>query len=104
MAYSVSQRTREIGIRMALGATARAVLFMVVKQGVVWACLGVVVGLVVSLGAARVLKDMLYDTSSTDFPTFATAAVCLAGVAILACYFPARRAMKVDPAVALRCE
>ena len=104
MAYSVSQRTREIGIRMALGATARSVLFMVVKQGVVWACLGVLVGLVVSIGAGRVLKDLLYDTSSTDVLTFAAAALCLAGVAILACYFPARRAMKVDPAVALRCE
>ena len=104
MAYSVSQRTREIGIRIALGASARSVLLMVVKQGVVWACLGVVLGLVVSISAGRVLKSMLYDTSSTDFLTFATAAVCLAGVALLACYVPARRAMKVDPAAALRCE
>ena len=104
LAYAVSQRTREIGIRMALAAAARSVLFMVVKQGAVWACLGVRLSLVVSLRAARVLKGMLYDTSSTDFLTFAAAAVCLAGVALLACYFPARRAMKVDPGVALRCE
>ena len=104
MAYSVSQRTREIGIRMAMGATARSVLFMVVKQGVGWACLGVLLGLAVSLRAARVLKDMLYDTSPTDILTFAVAAGCLAGVATLACYFPARRALRVGPAEALRCE
>jgi putative ABC transport system permease protein len=104
MAYSVSQRTREIGIRMALGATARSVSFMVVKQGLAWACLGVLLGLTVSLRTAPVLKDMLYDTSPTDILTFAVAAGCLAGVATLACYFPARRAMRVGPGEALRCE
>jgi putative ABC transport system permease protein len=104
MAYAVTQRTQEIGIRMALGAQGRDVLRMVVGQGMELVALGLVIGLAGALAATRAVKSLLYDVSPTDPWTFAGVALLLVVVTLLACYFPARRAMKVDPIVALKYE
>jgi putative ABC transport system permease protein len=104
MAYSVTQRTNEIGIRMALGAERNDVVKMVIVQGMKLALAGLAVGLVGSLGFGRFLASMLYAVSPTDPLTFALMSIGLMGVAILANYIPARRAAKVDPMVALRYE
>jgi putative ABC transport system permease protein len=104
MAYSVSQRTREIGIRMALGAQRHDVLKLVVKQGMSLAGIGVLVGIAVSLGLTRLMAGLLFGVSATDPLTFILVALGLASVALLANYVPARRAAKVDPMVALRYE
>jgi predicted permease len=104
IAYSVSHRTHEIGIRMALGARQRDVLSMVVRQGMTLALVGVFIGLAVALGVTRVLKGLLFELSVTDPPTFTLIAALMLGVAFLACYLPARRATKVDPMIALRQE
>jgi len=104
IAYSVSRRTHEIGIRMALGARPRDVLLMVVSQGITLALVGVFIGLAVALAVTRVLKGLLFELSVTDPPTFTLIAALMLGVAFLACYLPARGATKVDPMIALRQE
>jgi predicted permease len=104
LSYEVSRRTREIGIRMALGAHPGRVLKLVLRQGIVLAIVGAGVGIGVALGLTRYLTSMLYDVRSNDPLTMTAVAVLLALVAFTACYIPARRATRVDPLVALRYE
>jgi len=104
LSYEVSRRTREIGIRMALGAQQENVLKLVLRQGIVLAIVGAGVGIGVALGVMRYLTSMLYDVHASDPLTMIAVAVLLTLVALAACYIPARRAMRVDPMVALRYE
>jgi putative ABC transport system permease protein len=104
ISYSVSQRTREIGVRVALGAQPSNVLGMVVKEGLKLLLLGLLLGWIGALGATRVMRSLLYSTSTTDAVSFVATSITLIVVALLACYIPARRATKVDPMVALRYE
>jgi predicted permease len=104
IAYSVSQRTREIGIRVALGAERRHVLSLVLNEGMLVIIAGLAIGLAASLLLTRFLASLLFGVSPTDPLTFASVALLLAGVALVACYVPARRAMRVDPMRALRHE
>jgi len=104
MAYIVTQRTNEIGIRMALGAQRGDVLAMVLRQGMRLAGLGMAIGVALALAVARSIETLVYDTSPRDTATLAAIAVVLALAALAACYIPARRAARVDPMVALRYE
>jgi putative ABC transport system permease protein len=104
MAYSVARRTNEIGVRMALGASQTSVLRLVLRQGLLTAAAGVVFGIAIARATTRVMGSLLFGLSPSDPLTFAGVAVVLVGVAMLACYVPARRASKVDPMVALRYE
>ena len=104
ISYIVSQRRREIGVRMALGASAPLVRGMVVRQGLVLATGGVALGLLAAFGLSRVMASLLFGVSATDPLTYGATAVALVAVAVLASWLPARRAAGVDPSTALRAE
>jgi ABC-type antimicrobial peptide transport system permease subunit len=102
MAYSVAQRTREIGIRNALGAQNSDIFRLIMRQGFVLAITGVVLGAIAGLALTRVMSNLLFTVSATDPKIFVAVASLLIVVALLACYLPARRATRVDPLTALR--
>jgi ABC-type antimicrobial peptide transport system permease subunit len=104
ISYAVAQRTRELGVRMALGATRGQVLGLVLGQGLRLAAAGVAIGIVAALALSRVVASLLYGVSATDLATFAGVPVALALIAMLATLVPARRATRVDPVVAMRTE
>jgi len=104
MAYAVSERTREIGIRVALGAEKTDVLRMVITRGLVVTAIGLSIGLVLAVMVARLLASFIYGVSATDWQVFGGVSLALTAAAILACYIPARRAMRIDPVEALRYE
>lgn len=104
MAYSVTQRTHEIGIRMALGAKAQDVLKLVIRQGMMPVIIGVCLGLIAALALTKLISSFLYNVSPTDTFTFSLISFALLCAALLACYLPARRASKIDPIIALRYE
>src|SRR5260370_37799365 len=104
VSYAASQRTREIGIRIALGASQKNILSLVLRQGTVMVVGGIVVGLLAAVALTRVMANMLVEVSATDPLTYASVTLLLGAIALWACYVPARRAMRVDPMLALRCE
>ena len=104
MSYHVTENTREIGIRVALGAQRRDILKQVVRQGLALTLIGIVVGMAGAFGLTRLMDSLLFGVTPTDPLTFAIVAILFGAVTLLACYLPARRATKVDPMVALRCE
>src|SRR5262245_38327627 len=104
LSYAVSQRTREIGIRMALGAQEGSVIGLIVRQAMLLVGTGVIAGTVLALVLSQTISTMLFNVTPTDPVTFALVAVLLVGVALFASYLPARRATRVDPIVALRAE
>ena len=104
MAYAVKQRTGEIGLRVALGAQRKHVLGLFMRDGMKLTLLGVIIGLIVASAATRLLVSLLFDLSATDATTFCAISLLLGLVGLIACYFPARRALSVDPVIALRAE
>jgi putative ABC transport system permease protein len=104
MAYSVSRRTREIGVRVALGAGSREVLAMILGQGIRTILIGVAAGIAGALALTRTVVSLLFGVTATDPLTFTAVILLMIAVALLACYIPARRATRVDPLVALRYE
>jgi ABC-type antimicrobial peptide transport system permease subunit len=104
ISYVVSQRTREIGVRMALGAGRRGISRLVLRQGFVLAAIGICVGLVLALLVTRLMVALLFEVSPTDPPIFASVPTLLAAIALLACYIPARRAASMEPLEAIRAE
>ena len=100
----VAQRTQEIGVRVALGARRNDVLILIIREGIRLTLIGMVIGIAGSLVLARFLSSMLYGIGATDPLTILSVSVLLASVAMLACYIPARRAVRMDPGAALRCE
>jgi ABC-type antimicrobial peptide transport system permease subunit len=104
MAYLVNQGTREIGIRMALGATQGNILNMVIRQGMALAISGVAIGLTSAFALTRLLRSLLFGVEATDPFTFLGMALLLTLIALLASYIPARRAVRIDPMISLRCD
>jgi putative ABC transport system permease protein len=104
LAYVVTQRTQEIGLRVALGADSSNIFLTVARQGMSLAGIGIVLGLAASLGVSRLLESLLFDVKATDPAIYSAASFVFALIALLACYIPARRASRVDPLVALRYE
>jgi putative ABC transport system permease protein len=104
ISYSVSQRTREVGIRVALGAQPRDVIRLIVGEGARLTLIGIGAGVLAALGLTRLMESLLFGVSAVDPATFTAVTVLLAGVAIAACYVPARRAVRTSPSNALRCE
>jgi putative ABC transport system permease protein len=104
MSYGVAQRTGEIGVRVALGAQPRGILMLVARDGMLLAGLGLLAGVAAALGLSRVIASELFAVSASDPLTFAEVGLLLALLAFVGCYLPARRAMRVDPMIALRYE
>jgi putative ABC transport system permease protein len=104
LSYAVAQRTQEIGIRMALGATERNVLWLVLRQSLTVVLAGIAIGLSFAILSTRLISSFLYGLSPKDPAAIALSTLMLILVALLACYLPARRATKIDPMTALRCE
>jgi putative ABC transport system permease protein len=104
MSHVVAGRTREIGLRMALGAQLSDVQKLILKQGMALAAIGSLLGLLIAFGGARMMKSLLYGVSTSDPITFTCVAFLLLGIALFACWIPARRASRVEPMIALRAE
>jgi putative ABC transport system permease protein len=104
MNYSATQRTHEVGIRMALGATRGDIMRMVVGNGMLLTVIGIVIGVLASWGLTRVMSNLLFGITATDLPTYVGVSAVLGAVALIANYIPARRATRVNPIIALRYE
>ena len=104
VAYAVAQRTQEIGVRIALGATRHQVVAMVVRQGIAITLGGIALGLAAAMASTQVMTALLYEVTPTDLATFAAAVATVVSTAFAACFWPAVKASLIDPLVALRCE